>query len=85
MTRTPAEIAAGLTKAQREAFLAADVSDLRCPHCSVVYWDFPECMSAYPAHWNPDCLPEDDGGTEWTWEPLGLAVRAELMKENDDG
>jgi hypothetical protein len=69
------EIAAELTEKQREAFICADADDVRCQYCSQIYEDFPECMSAWPMHWNFDCLPEDDGGTEWTWEPLGLAVR----------
>lgn len=76
-------VAKGLTKAQRADFLLADSGDAYCPHFSRLYSDnnYELChlIDAYPAHHDPDCSTDDDGGTRWSFTPLGLAVRAYLM------
>jgi len=80
---TPEAVGAALTKAQREAFLSADVGDVRCGHCSLIYNmdDGPLLMDAYPAHHDPDCTPDDDGGTRWSFTPLGQQVRELLSRD----
>jgi hypothetical protein len=77
-----ADIAGKLTAAQREDILQADKDDAYCPHFGRLYYDdltFP-LVDAYPAHHDPDCSVDDDGGTRWSFTALGLAVH-HLLKE----
>lgn len=75
-------IAEGLSEAQRADVLAADASDAYCPHFGRLYQgeDTYALVDAYPAHHDPDCSTDDDGGTRWSFTPLGIEVRNFLTR-----
>jgi hypothetical protein len=68
----------------REAFRNARPEDPYCSDCSMIYYTDPRLMDAYPAHHDPDCPADDDGGTRWSFTPLGQQVRAIIERESHD-
>ena len=82
-----AEVAGGLTKAQREDVLEALEHDPYCPHFSRLNArdETSSLVEGYAAHQDPDCPPDEDGGTRWSFTPLGEAVRAHLLSSDKEG
>lgn len=78
---TAAEIAARLTKAQREALLSFPATaSVKHSHerSHVACYHILDCKRLIEARWSP--MPRE---RPWALTPLGLAVR-ELLKGNDD-
>lgn len=82
-----ARVAAGLTRAQREAFAEADEANFFCPYFSELYADdnMLRFVEASAAHHDPDCLPENDGGTIWSFTSDGRLLRDHILREKSGG